>query len=297
MQEKLTTIEEAVIKINDGDVVALQTMATVASPMALVREMIRQQKKKLGLVVLIGGIPVDWLAATGVINRLIGAAVTMEQFGLCQQYRQAVEQGRIRVEEISESVLNARLGAGARNLPFLPTRGAIGTDLMQENPDNMKLLDDPFGGLPVIACRALVPDVALIHAHRADRFGNIQYEPTALWPDLGIMPKAAKQVIVSVEEIVDTEVLRRNPDRTVLPGFMVDAVVEVPYGAHPTSFYPNYGYDSAFHREWTSVSRDNEKTTEFIERYVQSPADQAEYLEAIGGETVLAHIAKWEEAE
>jgi glutaconate CoA-transferase subunit A len=297
MQEKLTTIEEAVIKINDGDVVALQTMATVASPMALVREMIRQQKKKLGLVVLVGGIPVDWLAATGVINRLIGAAVTMEQFGLCQQYRQAVEQGRIRVEEISESVLNARLGAGARNLPFLPTRGAIGTDLMQENPDNMKLLDDPFGGLPVIACRALVPDVALIHAHRADRFGNIQYEPTALWPDLGIMPKAAKQVIVSVEEIVDTEVLRRNPDRTVLPGFMVDAVVEVPYGAHPTSFYPNYGYDSAFHREWTSVSRDNEKTTEFIERYVQSPADQAEYLEAIGGETVLAHIAKWEEAE
>jgi glutaconate CoA-transferase subunit A len=297
MQEKLTTIEEAVIKINDGDVVALQTMATVASPMALVREMIRQQKKELGLVVLVGGIPVDWLAATGVINRLIGAAVTMEQFGLCQQYRQAVEQGRIRVEEISESVLNARLGAGARNLPFLPTRGAIGTDLMQENPDNMKLLDDPFGGLPVIACRALVPDVALIHAHRADRFGNIQYEPTALWPDLGIMPKAAKQVIVSVEEIVDTEVLRRNPDRTVLPGFMVDAVVEVPYGAHPTSFYPNYGYDSAFHREWTSVSRDNEKTTEFIERYVQSPADQAEYLEAIGGETVLAHIAKWEEAE
>jgi glutaconate CoA-transferase subunit A len=297
MQEKLTTIEEAVSKINDGDVVALQTMATVASPMALVREMIRQQKKKLGLVVLVGGIPVDWLAATGVINRLIGAAVTMEQFGLCQQYRQAVEQGRIRVEEISESVLNARLGAGARNLPFLPTRGAIGTDLMQENPDNMKLLDDPFGGLPVIACRALVPDVALIHAHRADRFGNIQYEPTALWPDLGIMPKAAKQVIVSVEEIVDTEVLRRNPDRTVLPGFMVDAVVEVPYGAHPTSFYPNYGYDSAFHREWTSVSRDNEKTTEFIERYVQSPADQAEYLEAIGGETVLAHIAKWEEAE
>jgi glutaconate CoA-transferase, subunit A len=297
MQEKLTTIEEAISKINNGDVVALQTMATVASPMTLVRELIRQQKRELGLIVLVGGIPVDLLAAAGVINRLIGAAVTMEQFGLCQQYRQAVEQGRIRVEEISESVLNARLGAGARNLPFLPTRGAIGTDLMKENSDNMKLLDDPFGGLPVIACRALVPDVALIHAHRADCFGNIQYEPTALWPDLGIMPKAAKQVIVSVEEIVDTEVLRRNPDRTVLPGFMVDAVVEVPYGAHPTSFYPNYGYDSAFHREWTSVSRDNNKTAEFIKRFVLEPADQSSYLQAIGGESLLKHIAKWEEAE
>lgn len=297
MQEKLTTIEEAIAKVENGHIVALQTMATVASPMALVRELIRQQKRELGLVVLVGGIPVDWLAAAGVINRLIGAAVTMEQFGLCQQYRQAVEQGRIRVEEISESVLNARLGAGARNLPFLPTRGAIGTDLMKENPDNMKLLEDPFGGLPVIACRALVPDVALIHAHRADRYGNIQYEPTALWPDLGIMPKAAKQVIVSVEEIVDTEVLRRNPDRTVLPGFMVDAVVEIPYGAHPTSFYPNYGYDSAFHRQWTSVSRDNDKTADFIESYINTPANQLEYLEAIGGESVLNHIANWEQEE
>ena len=297
MQEKLTTIEEAIAKVENGHIVALQTMATVASPMALVRELIRQQKRELGLVVLVGGIPVDWLAAAGVINRLIGAAVTMEQFGLCQQYRQAVEQGRIRVEEISESVLNARLGAGARNLPFLPTRGAIGTDLMKENPDNMKLLEDPFGGLPVIACRALVPDVALIHAHRADRYGNIQYEPTALWPDLGIMPKAAKQVIVSVEEIVDTEVLRRNPDRTVLPGFMVDAVVEIPYGAHPTSFYPNYGYDSAFHRQWTSVSRDNDKTADFIESYINTPANQQEYLEAIGGESVLNHIANWEQEE
>lgn len=297
MQEKLTTIEDAIGKVSNGDVVALQTMATVASPMALVRELIRQKKRELGLVVLVGGIPVDWLAAAGVINRLIGAAVTMEQFGLCQQYRQAVEQGRIRVEEISESVLNARLGAGARNLPFLPTRGAIGTDLMKENPENMKLLEDPFGGLPVIACRALVPDVALIHAHRADRYGNIQYEPTALWPDLGIMPKAARQVIVTVEEIVDTEVLRRNPDRTVLPGFMVDAVVEVPYGAHPTSFYPNYGYDSAFHRQWTSISRDNEEVVEFINRYIHSPANQEEYLEAIGGDSVLNHIARWEEAE
>ncbi len=283
--------------VSNGDVVALQTMATVASPMALVRELIRQQKRKLGLVVLVGGIPVDWLAATGVIDRLIGAAVTMEQFGLCQQYRQAVEQGRIRVEEISESVLNARLGAGARNLPFLPTRGAIGTDLMKENSDNMKLMEDPFGGLPVIACRALVPDVALIHAHRADCYGNIQFEPTALWPDMGIMPWAAKRVLVTVEEIVDTEVLRQNPDRTVLPGFMVDAVVEVPYGAHPTSFYPNYGYDSAFHRQWTSVSRDNEKTAEFIQRFVQKPADNSAYLKEIGGDTVLNHIAKWEEAE
>jgi len=295
MQEKLTTLDQAITMVDDGDVVALQNMATQAAPMALVRELIRQEKRGLGLVVLVGGMSVDWLAASGVIDRLIGAAVSMEQFGLCQQYRKAVENGRIRVEEISESILNARLGAGARNLPFLPTRGGIGSDLIALNPENLKMLDDPFGGFPVVACRALVPDVALIHAHRADRYGNIQYEPTVLWPDIGIMPKAAKRVIATTEEIVDTEILRRHPDRTILPGFMVDAIVEVPYGAHPTSFFPNYGYDSRFHRGWTEVSRDDEAATAFLERYVLTPKTQAEYLDAAGGVVALNRIRKWEE--
>ena len=295
MQEKLTTLDRAIRLVNNGDVVALQNMATQAAPMALVRELIRQEKRNLGLVVLIGGMAVDWLAAAGVIDRLIGAAVSMEQFGLCQQYRQAVESGRIRVEEISETILNARLGAGARNLPFLPTRGGIGSDLIALNPENLKMLEDPFGGFPVLACRALVPDVALIHAHRADRYGNIQYEPTVQWPDIGIMPKAAKCVVVTAEEIVDTEVLRRHPDRTILPGFMVDAVVEVPYGAHPTSFPPNYGYDSRFHLEWVDCSRDRQKAAAFIERFVRLPGSQEEYLVAVGGKPVLDRIESWEE--
>ena len=290
MQEKLTLLSEAGALVKDGDVVALQNMATQAAPMALVRELIRQQRREIGLVVLVGGMAVDWLAATGVINRLIGAAVTMEQFGLCQQYRKAVEQGRIRVEELSESVLNARLGAGARDLPFLPTRGAIGTDLVGQNPENLVMLDDPFGGKPVLACRALVPDVALIHAHRADRFGNIQYKPTAMWPDIAIMPMAAKRVIVSAEEIVDTEVLRRHPEQTILPGFMVDAVVEVPFGAHPTSFFPNYSYDERFHLNWASAARSDESAAELIGRYVLEPANQQEYLDVIGGEETINRI-------
>jgi glutaconate CoA-transferase, subunit A len=265
--------------------------------MALVRELIRQQKRELGLVVLVGGMAVDWLAATGVINRLIGAAVTMEQFGLCQRYRKAVELGQIRVEELSETLLNARLGAGARNLPFLPSRGAIGTDLIEQNSQNLLMLDDPFGGKPVVACRLLVPDMALIHAHRADRFGNIQYEPTAMWPDITIMPKAAKRVIVSVEEIVDTEVLRRHPERTILPGFMVNAVVEVPFGAHPTSFYPDYGYDSRLHLEWAKAARDDDSAAKLIERYILEPENQQQYLEAIGGVDTIDRIRNWQESQ
>jgi glutaconate CoA-transferase subunit A len=295
MQQKIATLTQAAALVNDGDVVALQNMATQAAPMALVRELIRQEKRNLGLVVLVGGMAVDWLAAAGVIDRLIGAAVTMEQFGLCQQYRQAVEQGRIRVEELSETLLNARLGAGARNLPFLITRGAIGSDLIAHNPENLKMLDDPFGGFPVLACRALVPDVALIHAHRADCYGNIQYEPTVMWPDIAIMPAAAKRVLVTAEEIVDTEVLRRRPERTILPGFMVDAVVEVRCGAHPTSFFPNYGYDSRFHEEWIKVSRDAAQAGAFLDRYVRAPASQEGYLAAVGGAATIERITRWEE--
>ena len=131
-------------------------MATQAAPMALVRELIRQEKRDLGLVCLVGGMAVDWLAAAGAIDRFIGAAVSMETFGLCQQYRKAVEEGRVRVEELSETALNARLAAGARNLPSLPTRGLLGTDLIEVN-ENLKTFEDPFTGETLVACRALVP--------------------------------------------------------------------------------------------------------------------------------------------
>ncbi len=292
MTAKVTTLHDAVAEhVSDGDVVALQNMATQAAPMELVRELIRQQRRGLGLVCLVGGIAVDWLSAAGVIDRFVGAAVSMEQFGLCNQYRKAVESGRVRVEELSETALNARLGAGARNLPFLPTRGMLGSDLIDINP-NLVRFQDPFDGETLVACRALVPDVAFVHAHRADERGNVQIEPTVRWPDLGIFPKAAKKVVVTVEEIVDSEVLRRNPDRTVLPGFAVDAVVEVPYGAHPTSFFPNYGYDTRFHLDWVKVARDDEAAAEFLQRYVREPADQAAYLAAVGGAERLMELTR-----
>ena len=289
---KVLTLHDAVAEhVSDGDVVALQNMATQAAPMALVRELIRQERRGLGLVCLVGGIAVDWLSAAGVIDRFIGAAVSMEQFGLCNQYRKAVESGRVRVEELSETALNARLGAGARNLPFLPTRGLLGSDLIDINP-NLVRFQDPFDGETLVACRALVPDVAFVHAHRADERGNVQIEPTVRWPDLGIFPKAAKKVVVTVEEIVDTEVLRRNPDRTVLPGFAVDAIVEVPYGAHPTSFFPGYGYDTRFHVEWVKVARDDEAAAGFLQRYVREPADQSRYLAAVGGAERLLELTR-----
>jgi glutaconate CoA-transferase subunit A len=167
----------------------------------------------------------------------------------------------------------------------------LGSDLIDINP-NLVRFQDPFGSETLVACRALVPDVAFVHAHRADVRGNVQIEPTVRWPDLGIFPKAAKKVVVTVEEIVDSEVLRRNPDRTVLPGFAVDAVVEVPYGAHPTSFFPNYGYDTRFHLDWVKVARDDEAAAAFLATYVTGPEDQAAYLAAVGGAERLIELTR-----
>ena len=246
-RDKLVSIEQAASLVRDGDLVALQNMASQIAPMAMVRELIRQRRRNLGLICILGGIPVDWLAAAGVIDRFLGPAVSMEQFGLCQPFRRGVESGRLKMIEVAEGALLTMLGAATRGLPFLPSKSMIGTDLIALNPDLFRMIDDPFGGTPLVACRALTPDVALIHAHMADRAGNVQIDAGPVGPDLGIMPKAARRVIVTVEEIVESDVLRRNPDRTVIPGFVVDALVHVPHGAHPTSLFPRYGYDAAMH--------------------------------------------------
>ena len=275
-KEKLTSLAEAIGTVPDGATVAIQNMATQSAPMASVRELIRQGHTGLEVVALVGGIPIDLMAAAGTMDRFTGAAVSMGQFGLCQAYRSAVESGRIVVQELSETALNARLGAGARNLPFLPTRGMIGTDLIAINPD-LVMVPDPFGGPDVVACRALIPYVDLGHCHRADRFGNLH--------------------VATVEEIVDTELLRSSPEKTILPGFMVDAVVEVPFGAHPTSSNPHYGYDTAFHREWIAVSRDPEGTSAWMQRYVYEPDTQEEYLERVGGTDRLEALKRWEITE
>ena len=125
----------------------------------------------------------------------------------------------------------------------------IGTDLPALLPDAVREIEDPFSGERVLACRALRPDVCLLHAHRADAKGNVQYRQGTIWPDVQSFPKAAARTIVSVEEVVSEAEVRRRPHETVIPHFAVDAVVEAPHGCHPTSFFPDYTYDQAFHRD------------------------------------------------
>jgi glutaconate CoA-transferase, subunit A len=288
---KVMTAGQAAGLIEDGDVVGIQGGPTQCAPMAIVREIIRAGRRDLHAVTLSGGIALDWLASAGCLSACTFAAVTMEHFGLCRGFRRRVEAGVLAAEELSETALFARLGAAARGLPFLPVRGLIGTDLLTVGNEALKVIGDPFGGPPVIACRALPLDVAILHAHRADQAGNVGVDPVPRYPTMTVMPRAALRVIVTVEQIVPTSELRAAPDRTILPGFAVDAVVEVPYGAHPTSLFPLYDYDAAFMAAWAGAAASDGTARAFLDAHVRAAPAQADYLDLVGGADRLAELA------
>jgi glutaconate CoA-transferase subunit A len=287
------TAADAARLVRDSDHVAIQGLGTQGNPMTLVRELIRQGRRDLTVTAVVGGIGVDWLAWKGGMTRFCGPMVHMERFGLAQGLRRGVEEGRIVFEEYSETGILARLGAGARGLPFQITRGMIGTDLPGLLPDTVREIADPFTGEVVLACRALRPDVCLVHAHRADPKGNIQYRGGSIWPDVQSFPKASRTTIVTVEELVSEDEVRERPHETVIPHFAVDAVVEAPHGCHPTSFFPDYGYDEQFHEAWAAASRDPQEAIALIDRHCAA-AGQDEYLEIIG-EDALARTRAWRE--
>jgi glutaconate CoA-transferase subunit A len=290
---KVMTSAEATALIADGDHVAIQSMGTQGIPMAMVRELIRAERRDLTVTSVVAGIGIDWLAWKGVMSRFCGPIVSMERFGLCQGFRRGVQAGAIVFEEYSETGILARLGAGARNLPFGITRGMMGTDLPALHPDTISEIADPFTGETVLACRALKPDVAVVHAHRADPKGNVQYVGGTIWPDVQIYPKACGKTIVTVEELVSEDDVRVRPHETVIPHFAVDAVVVAPHGCHPTSFFPDYVYDEAFHEDWVAASRDPGQAVGIIDRFCAAET-QEEYLTLVGREQVAA-TTQWRE--
>lgn len=290
---KVASAADAIGLIKDGDHVAIQSMGTQTIPMTLVRELIRAGRRDLTITSVVAGMGIDWLSWKGAMSRFVGPIVSMERFGLCQGFRMGVQSGAIVFEEYSETGILARLGAGARNLPFQITRGMIGTDLPALLPDTVREIEDPFTGERVLACRALRPDVCLLHAHRADAKGNIQYEGGTIWPDVQIYPKACGRTVVTVEEIVSEDWVRERPFETVIPHFAVDAVVEAPYGCHPTSFFPRYVYDEDFHERWVRASRDPATALAMIDEHCAA-ATQAEYLDLVGADAIAA-VSDWQE--
>jgi glutaconate CoA-transferase subunit A len=278
---ELTTLAEAVAAhVGDGDTVALEGF-THLIPHAAGHEIIRQSRRDLHLVRMTPDMVYDQLIGAGCATRLTFSWGGNPGVGSLHRFRDAVEHGwphPLQIEEHSHAGMAARYAAGAAGLPFGVLRGYLGTDLA-EHTSTIKSVTCPFTGEELTAVPALNPDVTIIHAQRADRAGNVQ-----IWGLVGIQKEsvlAARAAIVTVEEIV--EELDQRPGAVVLPSWVIDAVCEVPGGAHP-SFAMGYSErDNAFYRAWDEVARDREAFTSWIDRHVRSTRDFAEYRALISG--------------
>jgi glutaconate CoA-transferase subunit A len=282
---KLTTMHDAIATyVHDGDTVAIEGF-TACIGFAAAHEIIRQGRRDLVLCRMTPDLIYDQMVAAGCARKLVFSYLGNPGVGPLHAIRRAVEKGipaPLELEEYSHFGMVARYIAGAYRLPFFPLRSYVGSDLPKVNP-RIRFVESPYGDGPIAVVPPLNPDVAIIHAQRADVNGNTQ-----LWGLLGAQKEAAfaaRHVIVVVEEIVDEEVIRSDPNRTLIPGLIVDAVVHEPYGAHPSYVQGYYDRDNDFYLRWDEISRDEAATRAWLEEWVYGVRDRAEYVEKMGRET------------
>ena len=294
MVDKVMTEAEAVSQfVYDGCYIGTELYGSVRCPMSLLREVMRQGRKDLRVCGQ-GVFELDlWLGA-GMIKKLDITYIGLEVYGISACLRRAVESGQVEsCVEWSNAAISWRMKAAAMGLPFLPTRSMLGTDMLKYSA--AKVVQDPFTGIPVALLPALILDVALIHVHRADKYGNCQIEGNSGF--LLEMSRACKRLIISAEEIIPTEEIRKYPDRTVIPYYLVDAVVHAPYASHPGEMAFLYGRDEPVLKEWSEMSKTIEGTQQYLNKYVYTPKNHAEYLQLIGEERLQECVRLREKRE
>lgn len=255
--DKVLPLHEASDVVGDGVVLAIGGLSLNCAPMAFCRELVRAGRRDLELLAVVSGMSADWLIAGGCVRKLIMGLTSFEGFGLAPNFRHAAETGSILVEEYSEHTLICALQAATAGVPFMPTRAGLGTDMPGLHPDRTWEVVDERSGQRFLACAALQPEVAVIHVHEADRLGNARMNPKLVWFDTELV-KAAKTVVVTAERVIDTAAFRSAPERTSIPGYAVDHVIEAPRGAWPTACWPEYPYDGEFYRAYQRAARDPE---------------------------------------
>ncbi|MFH1726606.1 MAG: CoA-transferase [Elusimicrobiota bacterium] len=269
--------------VRDGDYLAFDLYGTVRCPLPVVREIVRQGKSRLRLAGQ-GLLDVDFLLAAGLVEAMDIAYVGYEAYGLSPILRRAAEGGRLKLVEWSNGALSWRMKAAAMGVPFLPARSMLGSDTFKYSA--ARSMRDPFTGMTVALLPALILDCAVIHVHRADVYGNCQIDGIAGFaPE---MSRAARRLIVTAEEIVDTETFRKRPDRTAIPYYLVDAVVPAPFGSHPGETCGLYRRDDAHIRDYLKAIRTEDGTRRYLERFVREPSSHAAYIDLIGKDRLEA---------
>jgi glutaconate CoA-transferase, subunit A len=268
--------------VRDGDTVVIEGFTHLIC-FAAGHEIIRQRRRDLTLCRLTPDLIYDQMIAAGCARKLVFSWAGNPGAGSLHAFRRAVE-GKaatpLEIEEYSHFGMVGRLSAGAARLPFWPMRNYMGTDLPRANP-LIRTVTCPYTGELLATVPALNPDVTIVHAQRADAQGNTQ-----IWGLLGVQKEAAfasRRVMVVVEELVDQAVIRADPNRTLIPGLIVDAVVVEPWGAHPSYAQGYYDRDNDFYVAWERISRDPDTLQGYLEEFVHGVRDRAEYLTRCGG--------------
>ena len=295
MTTKLLPLEELGSVVHDGQSVALGGAWLCNHPMAAVRQLVRAGRKDLHLYSLIGSIDVDLLLAAGAVSHLTFSMVTLEAFGLAPNLRRQVEHGDLQITELTGLSMEVALEAAGRNVPFLPYP-ALGrpetSDLVRANPGIYTHVADPFVGGEVLVVRALRPDVTIVHALRADRDGNAQFDGTFGIDD--VLAKVPGTVIVTCEEIVPREVIVETAHMTKVPGYLVDHLIEAPFGAHPTSHVPCYSLDAPEMLDYAQAAGAGEEAqASYVERIRRETEEDYRTRVLSGGrDLVLAELVR-----
>jgi glutaconate CoA-transferase subunit A len=289
---KVATMRDAIAAlVRDGDTVAIEGFTHLIS-FAAGHEIIRQGRRDLTLARLTPDLIYDQMIAAGVARKLIFSWLGnpgVGGLGAIRRRTEAATSGgegllpRLELEEYSHFGMVGRYTAGAANLPFYPIRSYFETDMPAANP-LIREIESPYGNGRVFAVPPLKPDVTIVHAQRADAAGNAQ-----IWGLLGCQKEAAfaaERVIVVVEELVDESVIRADPNRTIVPGLIVDAVVVEPFGAHPSYVQGAYDRDNTFYREWDAITKDEDALQAWLRAWVLDVEDRAAYREKLGAERV-----------
>ena len=262
---KLISLSDAIAKyVTDGDTVYAAGF-THLIPFAAGHEIIRQRKRDLVLARATPDLIYDQMVAAGCARKVIFSYMGNPGVGSLRIVRAAIEQGKLEWEEYSHFGMITRLQAGASGLPFLPINQTAAVDLEKVN-SNIKRISDPYGGKDVIVVPALNPDVAIVHVQRADKEGNAH-----LWGIIGEQKEAAfaaRKVILTAEEIVDESVIRSDPNRTLIPSIVVDAVCHVPYSCHPSYAQGYYDRDNEFYLQWDKISELADAVKNYLDEWV-----------------------------
>lgn len=283
--DKRMTLERAVSEfVSDGDWVAMGLALEGSIPFAAGHEMIRQKKRDLTLIGPISDILFDQMIGAGCVAGVIAAWVGNVTTGIGYHFRRAVERGLprpVEVEDQSNYTVALGLWAGSQGLPFAPCASIMGADI-SKGSDRFTEMVCPFTGRRLLAVKAIVPDVTVLHVMRADSRGNAH-----LWGATGISLEAlrgARRVILTAEEIVDESVIRSDPDRTKVPGFLADAVCQTPWGAHPSAVQGYYNHDDDYYVEYADSSRDEASGREWYGTWVYGVKDRDEYMARLGAD-------------